>query len=257
MIYCIYVLIDPRDNRIRYIGQTPRPEGRYKEHCKKQYRNNHRACWLNKLRSLDLKPIMQIIEECSDSSWAERETYWIAYYREVLGCDLVNATDGGEGMNNPSEETRRKMSEARKGKTHSEESKRKMSEAHRNRSDDHRRNLSESHKGKTLSEEHRHKISEAKQGEKNHNFGKSPSEEHRRKLSDAQKGKTHSDETRRKMSEANSGENNPNFGKTPSEETKRKIGEAHKGKIVSEETKRKMSESAKLYHQRKTKEGYK
>ena len=52
------------------------------------------------------------------------------------------------------EETRRKLSEARKGKTHSEETRRKMSEAH---------------KGKTLSEETRRKLSEWR-GERSHRW---------------------------------------------------------------------------------------
>ena len=55
------------------------------------------------------------------------------------------------------EETRRKMSEAHKGKTHSEETRRKMSEAR---------------KGKTLSEETRRKQSDSQKGEKNCMYGK-------------------------------------------------------------------------------------
>ena len=56
-----------------------------------------------------------------------------------------------------SEETRRKLSEVQKGRTHSQETKIKMSEAHK--------------------------------GEKNPNYGKNPSEETRRKISEAKKGK--------------------------------------------------------------------
>ena len=68
------------------------------------------------------------------------------------------------------DETRRKISEAKKGKTSprkgvtpSEETRKKMSEAAKGRtfSEESRRKLSESHKGKHLSEEHRRKISEA------------------------------------------------------------------------------------------------
>lgn len=112
-MFYIYILIDPRDNRIRYVGQTSNIKLRYQKHCKRQQQKNHRGNWLSLLHSLDLKPIMEVIEECSESVWADRETYWIKYYRE-LGCDLVNATDGGEGIPNPSVETRSKMSYAHK-----------------------------------------------------------------------------------------------------------------------------------------------
>ena len=96
---------------------------------------------------------------------------------------------------NVSDETRKKMSEANKGRTFSEETRRKMSESHKNMSEETRRKLSEAQKGRTCSDETRKKISDAKKGKK---F----SEEHRRKISEAIKGRTCSDETRRKMSEA-------------------------------------------------------
>lgn len=72
-----------------------------------------------------------------------------------------------------SEETRKKMSEARKGekntmygKHHSDEARKKMSEAKKN-----------------MSEETRKKMSEAKKGEKHPNYGKHLSEETRKKMS--------------------------------------------------------------------------
>ena len=78
-----------------------------------------------------------------------------------------------------SDETRRKLSEAQRGKKHSDESKRQISEGNA---------------GKKRSDESRHKMSESKKGNK-------ASEETKRKLSKAQKGRQHTDETRRKMSE--------------------------------------------------------
>ena len=90
---------------------------------------------------------------------------------------------------------------------HSEESKKKMSEAR---------------KGKHLSKEHKNKMSEAHKGKRH-------SEEHKNKIREAHKGKRHSEETRNKMSEANTGENNYWYGKHLSKEHKNKIGEAKKG----------------------------
>ena len=67
-----------------------------------------------------------------------------------------------------SDETKRKRSEAKKGKPRSEETRKKISEAK---------------KGKPLSVEHRQKLSEAKKGRKRQPF----TDEHRRKLSEAWK----------------------------------------------------------------------
>jgi len=112
-----------------------------------------------------------------------------------------------------SEETKRKMSEAKKGENNP-------------------------FYDKHPSEEHKHKISETQKGKK-------LSEEHKYKISESHKGKKHSENTKRKLSELLKGENNPLYGKHHSEETKRKMSEAKKGKKLSKETKRKMSKSHK------------
>lgn len=106
------------------------------------------------------------------------------------------------------DETRRKLSEANKGKHLTEEAKRKMSLAKR---------------GKTLTEEHKQHLSKVRKGKKNPMYGKrgnlSPilgrkhTEEELKKMSEAQKGKHHTEEAKRKMSEARSGEKSANWGK--------------------------------------------
>lgn len=82
------------------------------------------------------------------------------------------------------------------GKRHSEETRKKMSELK---------------KGKPHSDEHRRKNSEGHKGEKSYMFGKPKSPEIRKKLSEANKGKRLSIETRRKMSEAQKGEKGSNW----------------------------------------------
>lgn len=116
----------------------------------------------------------------------ELEIFYIAFEREynINGC--YNIADGGEGFTgHRSEETRRKIGEARKGKPspnkgkhHSEETKRKQSIAL---------------KGRHLSEETRRKISEVK---------KNISEETRKKLSEVKKGKQFSEEHKMHLSES-------------------------------------------------------
>lgn len=110
------------------------------------------------------------------------------------------------------------------GKHHSEETKDKISEKNKNPSEEKRKKISKAHKGKPLSEETKKKIGEKSKGralseeakqkisEKNSN----PSEETRRKKSEARKGIVFSEETRRKLSEAAK-------GRIVSDETRRKI----------------------------------
>lgn len=82
-----------------------------------------------------------------------------------------NMTDGGEGVLNPSDEVRKKISEAAKrripsmkGKHHSELTKRKMSQTKKGKvfSRKHKKRLSKSHIGVPLSRETRKKMSESR-----------------------------------------------------------------------------------------------
>jgi hypothetical protein len=126
----------------------------------------------------------------------QHEIYMIALYgRKDLGTGILyNFSDGGEGSSNPSEEIRRKIGKAWKGKARSEETKRKLSEALKGRklpprSEDHCRKISEGKKGQQpwLGRKHREetkqKISKIRlengksKGEKNGMFGRNHSEQ--------------------------------------------------------------------------------
>ena len=135
----------------------------------------------------DKSKILILKQNLTEEESFRHEVYMIAVFgRKDLGTGILhNRTNGGDGVSGAvvSDETRRKMSEALKGKPRSKEIRRKISEAHKGKthSEKSRRNMSESQKGKTFSEETKRKLSEAK------------------------KGKTHSEETKRKLSEANKG----------------------------------------------------
>ena len=167
----------------------------------------------------DKSRIIYLKQNLTEAEAFRHEIYMIAVFgRKDLGTGiLINRTNGGEGSSGvvKSDETRKKLSEAGRRRTHSEETKKRMSD---------------SQKGRTHSEETKRKQSEVKKGKNNPNYGKTPSEETKRKRSVANKGKTHSEETKRKQSEVKKGKNNPNYGKTHSEETKRKMSASSKGK---------------------------
>lgn len=150
--------------------------------------------------------------DTEDEAYAYEERY-IARVDAVKNDRFYNVINGGigfgSGENHPyygktlSEETRQKMSEARKGKNNP-------------------------NFGKPMSEEQKRKISEAKSGENNYWYGRKHSEDTKRKMSEWQKdgnnpmlGKKHSEESRKRMSEAHRGEKNSMFGRTRSEEDKR------------------------------------
>lgn len=95
----IYSLNDPDTLQIRYIGKTGNLKKRLYSHITEAKRSKGRRYvlnWINSLLSSNKKPIINIIEECNDSNWQERERYWVSYYREIIP-NLCNNADGGLG----------------------------------------------------------------------------------------------------------------------------------------------------------------
>lgn len=137
-MYSIYVLKCPISNEVRYVGQTrARIEKRLSNHIweskkiKKKY--SHKDNWILKLSKLELKPIIEKIEEISlDSNLSyvlNRETYWILKFRN--SSNLVNATDGGEFSINNRQGVHKSMSGENNpmwSKKHSDSAKKIMSE---------------------------------------------------------------------------------------------------------------------------------
>ena len=124
-----------------------------------------------------------------------------------------NSNEGGEGGICPSDEVRKKIGDANRGRVPTDETRKKISEACKRRSSQLAEAARERFKGKTLTEEHRQKLSEAGKGKHNDvmyseetryrmgatNRGKELSEDHRRKIGEAGKGRKHSEETKEKM----------------------------------------------------------
>jgi hypothetical protein len=187
------------------------------------YERNGRPCGKPK----DKSRIIYLKQNLTEEEAFKHEKYMIAVFgRKDLGTGILrNKTDGGEGKSGfiTREETKRKQSEAKKGKNNYWYGK-KLSEEHKLK-------LSKANKGKKLKEETKKKMSEVRRG-------KTHSEETKKKISESNKGKIISEETKIKMSQWQK-------GKIFSEETKRKIGEFHKGKTLSDEHKLKLSEAHK------------
>ena len=105
-----------------------------------------------------------------------------------------------------SDETRKKKSDAFKGRIYSEESKQKKNEKLKGqkRTKETKQKMSKSHIGKSKSKEHCNNISKGKLGK---SLGPK-SEEHKKKLSDSLKGREYKDEWKLKLSESRKGVGN-------------------------------------------------
>lgn len=130
----------------------------------------------------------------------------IAFWRSA-GIELANMTGGGEGISNPSEEVRKKISKAKIGNKNMVG--RKLSEETKNK-------ISKAHSGKKPNWDVINKLSEINKG-------------HKRSV-----GKKDSAETRAKMSAARMG-NKYAQGRIWTEEARKKVSERNKGKKMSPE----------------------
>jgi len=128
-----------------------------------------------------------------------------------------------------------KGNKIRLGMKSSEEHKRKISEALKGRPNS---KISEALRGRQFSEEHKRSLSMALKGKPSNFKGKHHSEEAKRKIKIARKGKKQTEETIKKRVLMLR-------GKKRSEEQKRNISESKKGKKRSEETKKKIKETTK------------
>jgi len=123
----IYGLIDPRNNEVKYVGKTFRLERRFKDHLNEKS-NTLKTAWIGKLKKLNLIPELFILDETNIEKCDNLEIYWICQMK-TWGFSLKNMTNGGDGsygvkpwnkglkgIFHHTNESKKKMSDKRKGK---------------------------------------------------------------------------------------------------------------------------------------------
>lgn len=80
----VYVLTDPRDNTVRYVGCTADPIGRLQQHLSHEGAGL-KVEWTKEMHNRGLAVRMHIIEEVSDASDGRAERKWMDFYEEYGG----------------------------------------------------------------------------------------------------------------------------------------------------------------------------
>jgi hypothetical protein len=202
----IYALCDPRTLEVRYVGKADNPYRRYCQHLVDKY-PCYKTHWITSLLKQGFNPILQILEQCDESVWKERERDWIAFERKS-GCCLTNKTEGGEGYSlghEVSDSARKAISYSRLGNKNpmkNPEIAKKASVSFfkkgfspwnkgKHWTTDQKNKLSDAHKGILLSDAHKKAIGKSLKG-------RIVTEETRKKIR-AQKGWKHTEATKEKM----------------------------------------------------------
>jgi hypothetical protein len=93
--YSIYILIDPRDKMVRYVGISKDVKRRSREHL--QGRSSVAvAHWVRELKAQGLTPDISIVEEdiLGEGKAERREWYWCTYFL-TEGAHLLNSIGPG------------------------------------------------------------------------------------------------------------------------------------------------------------------
>lgn len=170
---CIYGFFD-RNGRVFYVGQTRCFNSRKANHRGELERGNKLYSY-NKLRkeitetSKPFEDFVLVIEDnVSDDKLDEREIYHISAFRS-LGYKLTNLTNGGRGALGYTSAQQKASSKKRIGQKRSEETRRKISESRKGIvfSDVHKKNLSKARTVRVISQETRFKTSDTSKGKIN------------------------------------------------------------------------------------------
>lgn len=146
-------------------------------------RNDPKNNWLRKRIREDRIPLVRIIESIKTDDPMDTdlaEVYWIARYR-AEGANLMNSTDGGEGVVNLPADVRHRTAEKRKGWHHSQKSRDQMSAT--------KKGMVSAFKGKHHTPEAIAQNSAKHKGKSTWNKGLHHTPDEIKKLSDAMKGK--------------------------------------------------------------------
>ena len=181
----IYLIKNMINNKV-YIGSAVNIDRRWRVHKKDLNKGKHHSCHLqlawNKYGEQNFN--FEILQEVENPEHLlSYEQVYLDYYKSYERdkgyntCKIAGSTYGIKYT----EESRKKM----KGRIVSEETRKKMSEAKKNQSEETKRKIGEASKGR--------------------NVGRKHTEEESKKMSEARKGFKHTEETKNKIREANKG----------------------------------------------------
>jgi len=149
----VYGLVDSRQvSSIRYVGITNNPRTRLSHHCSASSgTTTHKSRWVLKVIRDGGDILIAILH--NGLSQQDAKTLEIAEIAARSGSGLTNLTNGGDGASGwvPSDETKRKIADANRGRKLSQETRDKISRAGMGRPSP--------NKGKNLSAEWRLRIS--------------------------------------------------------------------------------------------------
>lgn len=211
-LFYVYLHRKKSNNDVFYVG---------KGFDKRAWKKTSRSEYWKRIENKHGRIVEIVKDGLQENEAFELEKEVIAFYGRK---NLCNLNDGGYGGTNPSQETRLKMSVAKKGKKSSPETieKKRIASTGRKHSEETKAKISlylKEKSGKKHTKETKEKLRQI-------NLGKILSPETCKKISESKKGKV----GRKLTDEAKNNLRLANIGRILSEESKKKIGDANRGR---------------------------
>jgi len=92
----IYIIIDPRSEKVIYVGKTKQPSKRFYSHTTTSQKTAIGASIKEIIKS-GKKPIFNIIEKCTYGQGFDREKFWIDHYFKI-NPDIFNRPCGAKRL---------------------------------------------------------------------------------------------------------------------------------------------------------------
>lgn len=102
----VYYLLHPCSGEVRYVGVSVVPQRRLLERHLRDVGQSHKALWIQLLQRHGLQPVMKIIVWTTGTEARRLEVELIKRIP-----NLTNSTRGGDGLCDPTDDVRRRMSE--------------------------------------------------------------------------------------------------------------------------------------------------
>lgn len=83
----VYGLVDPRNDKVRYVGLSKNMQRRYQSHASKSTVTTRD--WFDELKALGMSPGIILLEEVESQDGVDVEYEWIFFYQQTQG-DLLN-----------------------------------------------------------------------------------------------------------------------------------------------------------------------
>lgn len=128
-MYKLYVIYSTKDFKVKYVGITKRStEVRLKDHLKNIYRlKTYKDKWMISCLNDGYDIRIKTVRCCNTSEEVNLAEINLISYLLSKNYKLTNSTAGGDGILNPSNDVRKKISESRKRYKWTDESRLKLS----------------------------------------------------------------------------------------------------------------------------------